>query len=643
MTFSWSIRKAMPWIILAIAVTAVLGLWSAERRAREARHRLALEMSAEQLGLRFEDFVQHRLNALRILVDRIDDMPVFDRENYGYSALKIIDNFPGFQAINWIDEEHVIRWVNPVDGNQEALGKDLDDNEIAAPAILRAAETGDFVVTAPLLLYQGGRGFAVYAPASRGAMPAGFVNGVFRLADLVTATLENRQDSRLGYRLLHGESLVYGHETTADLSWSRSVTYPLHGPLEGWAVELAEPQPEAFSQYLLLFAGLLLALGMAGLVDLAMRREDTVMSQEARFRQLVSAAREGVWVADENGRATFVNRRICDLLGRTSEELIGSRIDEVLDESAEFPSADLLQSERPRADEHVGERDFLHRRPDGSEVWLRVAVSPVHDESRALKGDLILVSDISQRRRLEAQLLQTRKMEALGRLAGGVAHDFNNMLTAILAGCDLAKLDIPEDSEARGHLDEVSDSARRAARLTARLLTFSRQRSVEPQAVDLRELVADMQNITLRAVERQGLEIRFELGEEEVPVRVDRSQFDQLLLNLVVNASDAMPDGGCIQVRIGRLAPARSTRMGSRIVPAGEYGVLDVLDEGRGIPDAIADLVFEPFFTTKEPGTGTGLGLATVHGVVAQAGGLIVVENRVGGGTLFRVLLPIAS
>jgi CheY-like chemotaxis protein len=232
-------------------------------------------------------------------------------------------------------------------------------------------------------------------------------------------------------------------------------------------------------------------------------------------------------------------------------------------------------------------------------------------------------------------------MESIGRLAGGIAHDFNNLLTAILGNVELAKSELPDASRASGDLDEIEKSAVRATKLTSQLLTFARRRVVEPQVVNLNEATAATETLLRRLIsERVELSVRLEADPSHV--RIDPGQFEQVIMNLAVNARDAMPGGGRLEIRTRAATPAEREEAFGGEAPVEEAVVLAVSDTGVGMEPEVMGRLFEPFFTTKAAGHGTGLGLAICYGIVGQAGGYIGVESAPGEGTTFKIILPSA-
>ncbi|GAB4270924.1 MAG: hypothetical protein Kow0092_25450 [Deferrisomatales bacterium] len=308
----------------------------------------------------------------------------------------------------------------------------------------------------------------------------------------------------------------------------------------------------------------------------------------------------------------------------------------------------IVPDDRPRVWRAV-EEAVEEGRPYELEYRIRDAAGElrwVYDVGRAVEGDgggeRVLegvLFDHTERRSLEAQLIHSQKMEALGRLAGGVAHDFNNLLTAISGYAELLLRRLPASDDSRRGAEEIVRAADRAADLTRQLLAFGRRQMVEPRVVDMNETIRGV----VRMVERllgEDVEVRLDLGAEVGSVRADPGQVEQAVVNLAVNARDAMPEGGVLAVRTRRAGPDECRRLGLDGEGRGDHVVLEVSDTGVGMEQRVMEHIFEPFFTTKEAGKGTGLGLATVYGVVTQAGGGVSVESRVGEGTTFRLFWP---
>jgi PAS domain S-box-containing protein len=283
---------------------------------------------------------------------------------------------------------------------------------------------------------------------------------------------------------------------------------------------------------------------------------------------------------------------------------------------------------------------LVNRKKNGELYYVEESICPIRDADGKITHFISNGRDLTERLRLEAQLLQAQKMDAIGRLAGGVAHDFNNLLTIITSYSELALDSVPHNSPLESKLQEVLLAARRAAELTRQLLAFSRK---QPQALCVVKLNAVVQTIakTLPRLIGEDIDFSFAPDENLGPVRIDPVQLEQVLMNLAANARDAMPQGGHLQIETSDVRLDDDYIHGKpAVIPKGHYALITVSDEGHGIPAEDLPHVFEPFYTTKPSGKGTGLGLATVYGIVKQNNGFIWVYGEPGSGTIFKIYLP---
>ncbi|MGE3275667.1 MAG: PAS domain S-box protein [Vicinamibacterales bacterium] len=354
---------------------------------------------------------------------------------------------------------------------------------------------------------------------------------------------------------------------------------------------------------------------------------------EAQFRTLFEAAPFALWVIDRaTGRVINLNSSAVAQYGIDPDDpelsawTVFSR-DDLRDTTAEGTAAPLVTR---------------HRLPDGRAIDVEIYCRPISVESRP--AWFVAVADITSRRLLEEQFRQAHRMEAVGRLAGGVAHDFNNLLTAITGFAALTLGELPTDSPHRGHIEQIRKAADRAASLTRQLLAFSRRQVLQARPVDLNQSITELAKMLQRLI---GEDVQLELHLAAFPatVLVDPTQIEQVLMNLAVNARDAMPRGGTLAITTATLhVPGRQGGGdGGAPLPSlqpGDYVRITVRDTGTGMSAEVQARIFEPFFTTKPTGTGTGLGLATVHGIVSQSGGHVTVDSRPGAGTLFTIYLP---
>jgi len=370
------------------------------------------------------------------------------------------------------------------------------------------------------------------------------------------------------------------------------------------------------------------------------RAERELRASEVRFRELAETIDDVFWVADPDRRhVLYVSPGYEKIWGRSCQSLY------------EDPDS-WLAAVHPDDRERVREAAVLDRvarglydeeyrvvRPDGQVRWIRDRAYAVRNEAGQVERVLGVARDVTESRALEAQLRQAQKMEAIGQLAGGVAHDFNNILAAILMQADLAATAEGVSEAVRADLMSIRAAAERAGKLTHQLLLFSRRASLQPQDIDLNEVVTSLARMLQRII---GEDVRVQLHLDSRPLmtHADPGMLDQILMNLAINARDAMPEGGDLRIETAECLVGEAEAHRQPAARPGRYVRLSVIDTGTGIPAHVLPHIFEPFFTTKPPGRGTGLGLATVFGIVQQHRGWIDVDSTPGRGTRFDVLLP---
>jgi PAS domain S-box-containing protein len=365
--------------------------------------------------------------------------------------------------------------------------------------------------------------------------------------------------------------------------------------------------------------------------------EAALRASEERFRALVEHSSDALFLMDGDGRITYLSPSSERHLGWTPEQMVGRSIFDFIDPD----DRDLLGTRMADARGHRGKTFVVQLRfHHADDSWRIIEVLGVNRlADPAVAGIVVNVRDITERRRLEEQLRQAQKMEAVGELAGGVAHDFNNLLTGILGYCHLMLDEIPQDHPLRPDLVEIKSAGERAASLTGQLLAFSRRQMLQPQVVDINVLVMQLQKLLRRLISEE-VELVTALAPDLHPVTVDPASVEQILVNLAVNARDAMPAGGRLTIETANVTLDEAYAVTHVTMNSGPYVMLAVGDTGEGMDAATRARVFEPFFTTKEQGKGSGLGLATVYGIVKQSGGYIWVYSEPGHGTVFKVYLP---
>ena len=369
--------------------------------------------------------------------------------------------------------------------------------------------------------------------------------------------------------------------------------------------------------------------------------EELLRVQGDLLRKVVDSAPNLIYVRNAREQFTLVNRAFADFCGRQIGEVIGSGMPQLGWSAGDVQRAaetdrEVMATLRPII---LAEYSLAHPHT-GQQRWFLLTKVPLAGSDGRADHVLAVATDITDRRQLEAQLRQAQKLEAIGQVTGGVVHDFNNLLTAVLGTTEVLLLDLPDHDERRGDVIQIREAAQRGAALTRQLLAFSRKQVLQPRLMNLNELLRELEPLLVRLVPKTTIALA--LAAQLPSVKADPTQIEQVVVNLVVNARDAMPEKGEVVVRtqVVNVIDPLPTRTGD--LKPGDYVMLSVADAGSGMEEATMVRVFEPFFTTKPEGKGTGLGLSTVYGIVQQSGGQIGITSTVGQGTTFEIFIPVA-
>jgi two-component system, cell cycle sensor histidine kinase and response regulator CckA len=366
-------------------------------------------------------------------------------------------------------------------------------------------------------------------------------------------------------------------------------------------------------------------------------RSDPQRAAEVRFMRFFDHTPMAIATVDRSGAVVRANARFAKLAQGLSPDGAASKS---IVAAVNVRDRNLLVAAINQAAEGQGDIAPVEAMLDGAkERWGQFFVTAVEEGERETEAAIVYILETTERRTLENQINQSQKMDMVGQLAGGIAHDFNNVLSAIMMANDfLLNAHKPTDPSFQDIM-QIKQNATRAATLVRQLLAFSRRQTLRPQVLDLGDALSDLTMLLRRLI---GEKVKLDLvhGRDLWPVKVDVSQFEQVIVNLAVNARDAMPDGGKLSVRTANVATEESARLSYKGMPAADYVRIDVADTGSGIAPDIVDKIFEPFFSTKEVGKGTGLGLSTVYGIVKQTGGFVYVDSEAGKGTAFHIFLP---
>ena len=366
-------------------------------------------------------------------------------------------------------------------------------------------------------------------------------------------------------------------------------------------------------------------------------REEALIRARQRFQRFFEIAPVGIALVDTHARFKETNPALDKLLLSEEEHLVGRNLMEFVVEDDQQPAAERLAQivkgvplERPLE---------LRVRARAQEKTLALFASRLDTAEGSIAGLILHFIDLTEQKNLELQFAQSQKMQAVGQLAGGVAHDFNNLLTAMIGFCDLLLLRFRPGDQSFADIMQIKQNANRAANLVRQLLAFSRQQTLQPRVIDIGDVLTELSHLLNRLL-GENVDLKMVQSRTLGAVRVDQGQLEQVIINLAVNARDAMPNGGTLTIKTSNVERTAPVQRELELMPAGSYVLIEVTDQGTGIPKEIVGRIFEPFFSTKEVGSGTGLGLSTVYGIVKQTGGFIFVDSEVGVGTRFSLFLP---
>lgn len=383
-------------------------------------------------------------------------------------------------------------------------------------------------------------------------------------------------------------------------------------------------------------------LAVADIRDISARlhAEKALRASEERYRTLFEDSRDAIYIVAPSGDFIDINQAGVDMLGyRTKEEVLQLNMERDLYVT---PYERVRALAQLSATGYLKDYEVLFRKRTGEHINVLLTASIMHDESGAVTGYRGIMRDITEHKKLEQQLLQAQKMEAVGRLTAGIAHDFNNILTAILGYATMTELRVTQDSAMKHYISNIVMSAERAAALIKHLLSFSRQQTLSMMHIDANALVLTLRDF-LSGIISENISFSVDTAGQPLIINADKVQMEQVLMNLVTNATDAMPEGGSLHVGCERFFMSADFVHRHGYGRPGAYACLSVADTGTGMDQDVQQKLFEPFFTTKAVGKGTGLGLSIAYGIVKQHAGYIAVESAPGRGTTFRIYLPLVT
>ncbi len=558
-------------------------------------------------------------------------------------AKQLHQRYPELESINLVDASYAVRWGVP------AMQLQPDEIRPAIEAARKARQTTvvptadsakSLLVLIPMFRHGQFDG-CVIAPLRTGHWLNSIINT--EIPKGYAASISDRDES------IYDHAVVGGPAATPYLSEGRLDFYGMPWVVRVW------PTPDTWTQSRQILFALSLLIGLlmytSGALAVVARRK-TRDVERARFQMTVQ--QENLRQANERQQAVIQSSPFAiislDTAGKVkswnpaAECVFGWTAAEVLDQVPFCIDAQQTEEfrdevRRTAAGELISGMERRRRRKDGSTVDVAIWTAPLRDADGSVSAIIMAIADISERKKLEEQLRHSQKMEAVGRLAGGVAHDFNNLLTVINGYGHMLVEALRPGDRLHSHAEQIVKAGNQAAALTTQLLAFSRRQMIQPKPVDLNHVITNLEKM-LRRVMGEDIALYTLLSADLAPIKADANQMEQVLINLVANARDAMPRGGALTIATKNITFDEHVRCEGSELPPGSYVEMAVSDTGEGMDTDTRSHLFEPFFTTKERGKGTGLGLSSVYGSVRQNGGGIVVWSERGSGATFRIYLP---
>ncbi len=634
---------------ITLALVLLTGLAAGQvRDGREREVERETRLIADQAAGHLGSWIDGRVATVHAFVQRWPDRYSGRPEIFRRDARVFLERLPGLQALNWVDTDWVIRTTVPNEGNEAALGRDLHHHPFAeVPRALAQADASGLPArtAAAVVFFQGGQGFATYWPVmGRDGTEEGFVNAVFRtdrMMEVSRVASQLQAEYRIG--LVEDDGSVAfaspGEDADETAAWPFAERRKL--PLIDRPIALVTaPTPARLSALatpadLRNLLGVLGACALVGVLAYGVLRRQTDLN---RLALATAQAEEGILVVGRDARIEYANAAATRMMARDG---LGGRDVFSLSEG-EGDDALLTEIAEAVAQGRVWQRRYASVWSDGSRHLRDASVTPVREPSGSVSRFVAVIRDVTREHELQEQLRHSQKMEAVGRLAGGAAHEFNNLLTVIQGYAEQLVDELDEKAESRRAAATIQDAARRAARIVGQLLAFARRTDSQPERLHLAAAV-DRLEMVLRGAVGEQVTLVMHHAPDLPPVLVDPGHIQQVLVNLCMNARDALPGGGTVTLETREEEIGEEPSGTLPELPAGRYAALSVADDGLGMDEAVRARMFEPFFTTKEVGRGTGLGLATVYGIAEQAGGALRVESEPGRGTVVTLYLPVAE
>jgi len=641
----------VPLIFLLSGWALVLAIWLVLDQSETQDLKITTLSTAQRIQIKLESCVQTRMALVDSLAmqDWVDQRDVI--KNWPSATRTLLNIYSGIQAINYVDNDGIIRVVSPEMGNESALGKNLlEHSDPAVPRALKKAKLSSQIVrTDTVSLLQSGRGFATYKQLiAMNGKPIGFINSVFRIDSLMQYCLhtENISDQYLYQIIEQDGTLIYDHVDQPEKGkWDFEVDLAVQILDKPWRLRLApntryiDSQNSGLDEVLTL-VGALLTLLLAFAIRALLARQNSLLESEARYRLLIENQSDLVVHYSADMEIIYASPNYCEVHNKSQLELVGTRFQPKIHEEDQHTFNE--SQTRLRTSPFVSQYDRMREEIDGDWRWFGWSSSGAVDEQGQLETVTAIGRDITELMRLELQISHAQKMQAVGLMAGGISHDFNNLLQVMLANIEFVLEDLPDNSPVNEDLMRVRQSITRAMELSQKLGSLNRQQSSGVDIIDLKLLVSSFVELLSRTI-GSSIEILYETSASDFKVRGSATEIEQVLLNLCFNARDSIEGNGSIKISLDQVNADVLFRQRYPELSGDVYVCIRIKDDGCGMDPETLSRIFDPFYTTKAAGSGTGLGLTNCYSIVRQHDGLILADSKPGKGSTFRIYLPLTD
>jgi PAS domain S-box-containing protein len=637
-------------LLLVVGLSFLALLWAISKDSEEKQLRSETEVTGEQVQLRLAACVQSRVDLVNTLANVDWQSSEQLRSRWITQVAIVYSILPGIQALNFVDTDWKIQRVYPVEPNLNALGKSLRENpNPSVLASLPLAEASNSIVRTDIIdLLQSGKGFVLYKKIlGSGGDNLGYVNGVFRVSDLMETCLAEENLKR-NFRFVVAEQDGQSVYSRADVAppWPGQITVQIDVADRPWDLVFApteyllDSQRNRVTDFLILIGSLLvLVLVLAIVFRSTLRHQITLRENQETYRLLVENQTDMVVKVNMDGEFMYVSPSYCEEFGKSEGELLGHQFLPLVHEDDREATSESLDSLSQPPHESYHEQRAMTKR---GWRWIAWSNKGVVSSTGQLEAITAVGRDVTDIRALEERMAHADKMKALGEMAGGISHDFNNLLQVMLGNVEFL-IDQPKRvSEQTPLLFKVRSAVERAMQLTEKISGLSQQQTAKREVIDLNVLVSDVVELLSRTIS-ETISLNLQTSEAPSLIRADPTQIEQVILNLCFNARDAIETKGTITLKVDPIdLDAEFCRAHPGVLP-GRFVRLRIVDSGKGIHESEIGRVFDPFFTTKAPGAGTGLGLANCYTIVERYKGMITADSWLGEGSNFTVFLPALS